>query len=117
MEETTYKVYIETDINNVIIRIESSLSQDIDFSTGWTQIDEGTGDKYAHAQGNYLDEGLVDSNGKHNYKLIDGKLVELTDDEKATLFPTVSTTQPPTNSDLQSQIFNLTTQLVNGGVI
>lgn len=115
MEENLIKVYIQIESNNVITSINSSVF--ITDATGWTQIDEGIGDKYSHAQGNYLDKGLMDSNGKYNYKLVDGKPVELTDAEKASLFPTEITTQPPTNADLQSQIFNLTAQLVNGGVI
>lgn len=91
MEENLIKVYVQTNSNNVITCINSSIF--ITDSTGWTQIDEGTGDKYAHAQSNYLDKGLVDSSGKYNYRLVDGKVVELTDDEKASLFPEL-TPQP-----------------------
>ncbi len=123
MEETTYKVYVQADSNNVITNILSDLESTIMKISieGWTQIDEGQGDKFAHAQGNYfaIDDKklLMDSNGKYNYKLVDGKPVELTNAEKESLFPTETIVQPPTNADLQAQIFNLTTQLVNGGVI
>lgn len=37
--------------------------------TGWVQIDEGEGDRYAHAQGNYLEKPLMDADGTHNYML------------------------------------------------
>ena len=50
-------------------------------------IDEGVGDKYAHAQGNYLEHGLMDDSGRYNYKLLDGNVVELTEAEKEELFP------------------------------
>ncbi|WP_394805783.1 hypothetical protein, partial [Clostridium neonatale] len=59
-------------------------------TTGYVQIDEGTGDKYAHAQGNYFpkDKPLRDSQGRCNYKYTDNEVVELTDEEKESLFPT-----------------------------
>jgi len=95
MEENIYKIYVKIDSNNVITQIDSSVF--ISDITGWTQIDEGTGDKYAHAQGNYLDNGLIDNYGKYNYKLVGGVVIELTDSEKTTLFPT--TTAIPTDVD------------------
>lgn len=118
MEDNTIKVYVQIDSNNIITNILSDIESQIMGINieSLTQIDEGTGDKYAHAQGNYLDKGLIDSNGKYNYKLVAGKPVELTDDEKASLFPSKTVTEP-TIADLQSQIFNLTTQLVNGGAL
>lgn len=91
MEENTIKVYVKINSNNVVININSSIFiQDL---TDYIQIDEGQGYKYAHAQGNYLYKGLIDSNGKYNYKLLNGILVELTDTEKESLFPT-PTPQP-----------------------
>ena len=76
----TYNVYVQTDAAEKIIAVNSSIFlPDI---TNWTQIDEGSGDKYAHAQGNYFDEPLMDENGCCNYKLVDGKPVERTDEEK-----------------------------------
>lgn len=78
------KVYAKIE-NDIVKEINSDIFlHDID---GYTLIDEGDGDKYAHAQGCYLKKGLMDNNCKYNYKYVDGELVELTDDEKATLFP------------------------------
>ena len=34
-------------------------------------IDEGSGDKYAHAQSNYLEKRIYDDQGRYNYKYID----------------------------------------------
>jgi hypothetical protein len=86
------KVYVKLDTNSVITDINSNIF--LSDLTNWIEIDEGSGDKYAHAQGNYLEKELMDSNGKYNYKLADGKVVELTDTEKESLFPTPTDTIP-----------------------
>jgi hypothetical protein len=90
MEEFKYKVYIKIDDNNCITEIESDLT--LKDTTQWLQIDEGTGDKYAHAQGNYFtidgNKPLMDEKFRYNYKLVDGKPAELTNNEKEILFPT-----------------------------
>lgn len=76
----TYKVYVQTNADSYITAVNSSaFLPDV---TGWTQIDEGIGDKYAHAQGNYFDKPLMDENGCYNYKLADGKPVETTEEDK-----------------------------------
>lgn len=94
MEEFKYKVYVKIDSNNCIIGIDSDLT--LNDTTGYIEIDEGTGDKYSHAQGNYFNidgkKPLIDSNGKYNYKFVDGNLAELTDEEKESLFPTTAPT-------------------------
>jgi hypothetical protein len=86
------KVYVKTEeINttNIITEIITDINSDIFQTdlTGWIQIDEGDGDKYAHAQSQYLDDGLMDSQNRYNYKLVETKPVELTEQEKETLFP------------------------------
>lgn len=76
----THKVYVKTDNSNVITAINSSA-----FMTdtgGWIEIDEGTGDRYHHAQGNYFDMPIMDERGVYNYKLIDGKPVLRTEEDK-----------------------------------
>ena len=78
------KVYIQTNINKTITAINSSIF--LQDTTGWIEIDEGNGDKYAHAQGRYLEKGLMDKKGRYNYKY-DTELVELTEAEKEILFP------------------------------
>lgn len=81
------KVYIKTDSNDVIAEINSDIF--LASTEGYTLIDEGEGDKYAHAQGNYLEYGLMDEQGRHNYRLLDGNVDLLTEDEKQELFPPV----------------------------
>ncbi len=81
MKENISKVYIKTDISGNIIAINSS--DFLSHITDWTLIDEGTGDKYYHAQNNYLDKPLTDENGIYNYKLVDGRIAERTEADKA----------------------------------
>ena len=81
MNDIEYAVYAKTDDRNVITAINSSAF--ISDATEWTEIDEGVGDKYHHAQNNYLSAGLTDENGIFNYKLADGKPALRTAEEKA----------------------------------
>lgn len=61
-----YKVYIKIDDDNNIVAINSSAF--LEDPTGWIKIDEGYGDKYHHAQGNYLSSPLRNENFKYCYK-------------------------------------------------
>lgn len=76
----TYKVYVKTDENSIITAVNSSAF--ISDLTGWTEIDEGSGDRFHHAQGNYLADGLMDERGLYNYKLFNGAPVPRTDEDK-----------------------------------
>ena len=75
-----YKVYVRTDSGGIITDINSSAFISGD---GWTEIDCGEGDRFHHAQANYLEQGLTDEFGLYNYKLVDGKPALRTDEEKA----------------------------------
>ena len=92
------KVYAKLDENNVIISINSSIF--LKDTTDYIEIDEGMGDKFVHAQGNYLSKGLIDEQGRYNYKYVDETLVELTDEEKEVLFP------KPTPQPTEQEIIN-----------
>ena len=89
------KVYVKTDANDVITEINSDIF--LHTVEEYTLIGEGNGDRFAHAQGNYLECGLFDERRRYNYKLHDGIVVKLTEAEKEELFP-VST---PTLSDIE----------------
>lgn len=84
-EENMANVYVKIDSKSVITEINSDIF--LHTVEKYTLIDEGVGDKYAHAQGNYLEHGLMDDSGRYNYKLLDGNVVELTEAEKEELFP------------------------------
>ena len=86
MEDFKIKVYVKLDSNKVITDMNSSIFIQ-DFSD-WIEVDEGYGDRYSHAQSNYLEKGLTDEKGRYNYKC-DEKLVELTEGEKDILFPLI----------------------------
>lgn len=109
-----YKVYVSlqdgyiTSINSEIFLSEEEMST-------MTEIDQGQGDKYAHAQSQYLDKGLTDEHGRYNYKLENGKVVELEEIDKPAI---VEPKQEPTeqekiNAQLMLQIAQLKAQ-VNG---
>ena len=75
-----YKVYVRTDSGGIITDINSSAFISGD---GWTEVDCGEGDRFHHAQGNYLERGLTGDDGIYNYKLVDSSPVLRSDDEKA----------------------------------
>ena len=79
------RVYIKTDSKNRITGINSELF--IHDVSGWTEIDNGDGDKFAHAQGNYLPFPLIDENGVYRYKYENGKISERSADEMAADLP------------------------------
>lgn len=75
----TYRVYILTDDRGVILQITSdAFLQETD---GWILVDEGDGDRYHHAQGNYLQHPARDSRGVCRYRWDGVKIVERTAEE------------------------------------
>ena len=91
MDDIKYTVYAKTNENGIITAINSSAF--ISDATYWTEIDEGEGDKYHHAQNNYLSAGLMDENGIFNYKLTDGNPELRTAEEKAPELECIATAQ------------------------
>ena len=73
-----YTVYVKTDEQGRIRAINSSAFVSPDWGTG---IDQGIGDRYHHAQGNYLGRPLYTKDGIPRYKLAEGKAVERTEAE------------------------------------
>lgn len=55
-KEKPIGVYVRYDENGNIIEVNSDIF--IKNFDGWTKIDEGYGDRYAHAQSQYFDEPL-----------------------------------------------------------
>lgn len=81
MEENTCKVFVKTDEAGHVLAIDSSAF--LTDPTGWVQIDEGTGDRCHHAQGNYIPLPLFTDGGASRYKLENGTVVECTAEEIA----------------------------------
>lgn len=74
-----YIVYIKIDNKNRIIAINSSTF--ISDVSDWIEIDSGDGDKYHHAQGNYLDKSLITEEGYYRYKYENNNIIERSKDE------------------------------------
>ena len=73
-----FKVYARVDDRGRILAVGSSaFLRDLE---GWVEIDQGSGDRYQHAQANYI-PNLRDVRGIPRYKIVDGKVVERTKDE------------------------------------
>lgn len=72
--EPPIKVYIKINSNNEITDINSEIF--IRDLTNWIEIDSGFGDKYAHAQSQYLEKGLISEEGNYNYKYENGEIIE-----------------------------------------
>lgn len=73
------RVYIQINDSGEIIAINSdAFLPDLD---GWLEIDEGIGDRYTHAQNNYLDDSLMTDEGIYRYRYIDSEVVEKTAEE------------------------------------
>ena len=79
------RVYINKDSENNITSINSEIFLSEEEMSTMTEIDKGKGDKYAHAQGLYLEKGLVDEHGRYNYKFVEGKVIEVAEAEKPTI--------------------------------
>lgn len=74
-----YRVFALTDERDRIIDINSDAF--LTDTAGWVQIDEGVGDRYHHAQNNYLPGPKYDERGIPRYNLQGGKAVECTPEE------------------------------------
>lgn len=73
-----FKVYARVDDKGRVLEVGSSaFIRDLD---GWVEIDRGQGDRYQHAQANYI-PNLHDARGIPRYKIVDGKVIERTKDE------------------------------------
>ena len=74
-----YKVLVRVGDAGRVVAINSS--EFVTEPDGWVEIDSGWGDKYHHAQGNYLPGPLMDERGIYRYKLVDGKPIDRTAEE------------------------------------
>lgn len=65
--EGVYKVFIMVDEQKIVDVNSSAFLSD---TTGWVQIDEGTGDRYNHAQNNYFPKPKYDERGIPRYAYV-----------------------------------------------
>ena len=108
-----YKVYVKLNKDKCITLINSEIFLTNEEIQGMTNIDEGEGDKFVHAQSQYLEKGLIDKYGRYNYKYVEGKVVEVAEVEKPTIEEpkTVPTEQQKINAQLMLQIAQLKAEL------
>ena len=106
--EDLIKVYIKIDESNNIIAVNSNIF--LNDLTDWIEIDEGTGDKYAHAQGNYFNKPLINENGVYNYKYMDGVVIEKTPEEIAAETPEL--VEPITIEDRLTAVENTVMEML-----
>ena len=107
-----YKVYVSLQ-DGYITNINSEIFLSVEEMDTMTEIDKGQGDKYAHAQSQYLEKGLVDEHGRYNYKFVEGKVVEVAEADKPTIEEpkAVPTEQEKINAQLMLQIAQLKAQM------
>lgn len=92
-----YKVYVMTDKNGYITAANSSA-----FVSGedWTEIDEGLGDRFHHAQANYFPLPLMTEGGAWQYRLIDGVAAECSEEDIAAQEAEIAAQpQPPNDAE------------------
>ena len=94
------RVFIKTDSKNRITAVNSEIFIS-DFS-GWTEIDSGDGDKFAHAQGNYFPKPVMDENGVYRYKFENGAVCERSADEMAADLSTDAPVYPTDRERLEA---------------
>lgn len=82
--ENEYKVYVSLQ-DGYITSINSEIFLSQEEIQTMTEIDRGKGDKYAHAQSQYLEKELVDEHGRYNYRFLEGKVIEVAEAEKPTI--------------------------------
>jgi hypothetical protein len=107
-----YKVYVSLQ-DGYITSINSEIFLSQEEIQAMTEIDKGQCDKYAHAQSQYLEKGLVDELGRYNYKYVEGKVIEVAEGDKPTIEEpkAVPTEQEKINAQLMLQIAQLKAQL------
>lgn len=73
-----YHVYVQTDGKSRITAVNSSAFISADWGA---EIDQGYGNQYHHAQGNYFSQPIYTEDGIPRYKLEDGQAVERATEE------------------------------------
>ena len=101
------KVYIQTDTDGRILRCEGGYTTPSDL-TDWTEIDEGTGDRYNLCQSHYFDGGLYTMDGIPRYRW-DGSAAVLRTEEELEADRAARPAPPPTTNE---RIATLEEQLV-----
>lgn len=103
------KVYAKTDQTGRVLELASSVF--LKDPAGWVQIDEGDGDRYVHAQGNYLDKPLTGEDGTHRYILEESALRETTETEQAAEKASFPPEEPSREEQLNARLAAMQAQM------
>ena len=95
MEHYTNKIYARLDEKGVVIKLFSSVFEQA--LEGDILVEEGNAEYHAHVHLKYT---LTDVEGRYNYIVRDGEMVELIEEEKESLFP------KPLQQPTEQQILN-----------
>lgn len=111
-----YIVYVQTDEQGRITAVNSSAFVGEDWGA---EIDQGWGDRYHHAQGNYFDQSIYTEDGIPRYKLEDGAAVERTEEEIEADRAALPEPEPSENEKLRQRVTELEHQILTmrlGGI-
>ena len=108
-EPDPYHVYVQTDGQGRITAVNSSAFVPADWGT---EIDQGYGDKYHHAQGNYFPQPIYTEDGIPRYKLEDGQAVERTEEEIAADRAALPEPEPTEAEKLRRRVAELENQIL-----
>ena len=100
-EPDPYRVYVQTDERGRITAVNSSAFVGDDWGT---EIDQGYGDQYHHAQGNYFSQPIYTEDGIPRYKLVDGSPVERTEEEIAADRAAIPAPAPTAQEQLRADV-------------
>ena len=106
------KVYVKTNDRNLITEINSDSF--ITDPTDWIKIDEGTGDRYTHAQGNYFPLPLVTDGGAYRYVYTENGVVERAAEDIAADEAAAAEHQQPTTEERVAQLEQALELLLSG---
>lgn len=65
--ENKIGVYVKLDSNGYVIDVCSDIF--LEDTSGWVKIDEGFGDRFAHARSQYFPNGIIDNNANFTQKI------------------------------------------------
>lgn len=108
-EPDPYRVYVQADEKGRITAVNSSAFVSSDWGT---EIDQGYGDKYHHAQGNYFPAPLYTDDGIPRYKLEDGAAVERTEEEIGADRAALPEPEPTETEKLRRRVAELENQIL-----
>lgn len=104
-----YHVYVQMDERGRITAVNSSAFVPDDWGT---EIDQGYGDQYHHAQGNYFPAQIYTEDGIPRYKLEDGAAVERTEEEIEADRAALPEPEPTENEKLRRRVAELENQIL-----